>query len=180
MSQRNDYRRKQLETKHRLFKDMLTTITRDNASRTVEEESIAALQNAAVKRFESALTKVDQRLFETPDLAESRYSKTYTENRTAIENLMARIDGHDMTRVPVSEQGIVLNRKDHIRRMASAVQSDLALLAQEETMLGYMAKLVALDAMSLAEEGLDAELADSDVQPTALNPSQNVSFFLTN
>jgi hypothetical protein len=43
-----------------------------------------------------------------------------------------------------------------------------------------MAKLVALDAMALAEEGLDEELLDSDVAETSLTPAKNVSFFLNN
>ena len=42
-----------------------------------------------------------------------------------------------------------------------------------------MAKLVALDAMDLAEDGMDMELADSDVT-NALKPSTSVSYFLDN
>ena len=58
-------------------------------------------------------------------------------------------------------------------------QSEISILEQEETILGYMAKLVALDALSLSEEALDAELADSEV-PTNSGPAEAAELFLTN
>lgn len=179
MAQRNSYRRQQLETKHRLFQDMLQRLTSSTVTQDPEAAEILALQNAAADRFETSLEVVDQSVLDAPHMAESRYAQAYSENRQALEQVMKRINNHDMTRVPATENGVALSHKDHIRHMVSAVQSDLALLQQEETLLGYMAKLVALDAMALAEEGLDAERADGEALPP-LDPAQNVSFFLTN
>ena len=42
-----------------------------------------------------------------------------------------------------------------------------------------MAKLIALDALALSEESLDAELADSDL-PTVTGAAEAVDFFMTN
>ena len=56
-------------------------------------------------------------------------------------------------------------------------ESELAILQQEETILGYMAKLVALDAMALSEEGLNAEIADSDI-PDMSSPAASVDLFI--
>lgn len=180
MSERNDLRRKHLLTKRRLFDDMLTRLSQEEGAMTPEKEELIELQKAASARFESSLAKVDQRLFEAPDLEESKYSKQYAQNKTAIEQLVARIDAHKMNESPLSEDGQILSREEHVRRMLADVQTEIAVLDQEETILGYMAKLVALDAMALSEEGLDAELLDSDVAQTSLTPAKNVSFFLTN
>ncbi|SCA58264.1 conserved exported hypothetical protein [Candidatus Terasakiella magnetica] len=180
MSERNDLRRKHLLTKRRLFDDMLQRLSQEEGAMSPEKEELLELQNAAAERFDSSLVKVDQRLFEAPELEESKYSKAYQQNKTAIEQLVARIDNHQMTQRPMSDNGVVLSREEHVRRMVADVQTDLAVLDQEETILGYMAKLVALDAMSLAEEGLDEELLDSDVVGNTLAPAKNVSFFLNN
>jgi len=180
MSERNDLRRKHLLTKRRLFNDMLDRLSREEGAMTPEKEELIELQKAASARFESSLGKVDQRLFETPDLEESKYSQQYAKNRSAIEQLVARIDDHKMNETPISENGVPLTRVEHVRRMVADVQTELAVLEQEETILGYMAKLVALDAMALAEEGMDEELIDSDVAQSTLTPADNVLFFLNN
>ena len=180
MSDRNDLRRKHLRTKKRLFDDMLSRLSQESGAMTPEREELIELQKAASERFESSLTKVDQRLFEVSDLDESKYSKQYSQNKTAIEQLVTRIDHHSMNATPMSENGVQMSREEHVRRMVADVQTELAVLDQEETILGYMAKLVALDAMSMAEEGMDAELLDSDVATNTLTPANNVSFFLNN
>jgi hypothetical protein len=180
MSDRNELRRKHLLTKRRLFDDMLERLSREEGAMTPQKEELIELQQAAVERFESSLSKVDQRLFETPDLEESKYSRQYSKNRSAIEQLVAQIDNHRMNETPLSDNGVALSREEHVRRMVADVQTELAVLEQEETILGYMAKLVALDAMALAEEGLDEELIDSDIAQSSLTPADNVSFFLNN
>lgn len=180
MSDRNDLRRTHLRTKKRLFDDMLKRLSQENGAMTPEREELIELQNAATERFESSLAKVDQRLFEVSDLEESKYSKKYSQNKSAIEKLIARIDTHSMSATALSDNGLEMSREEHVRRMVADVQTELAVLDQEETILGYMAKLVALDAMSMSEEGMDAELLDSDVATNTLTPANNVSFFLNN
>lgn len=180
MSERNDLRRKHLITKRRLFDDMLARLSAKDQEITPETEELIALQDQAAERFESALSKVDQRLFEVSDLEESKYSKQYSQNRAAIEQLIARIDSHKMNATPMSDNGVPLTRSEHVRRMIADVETELAVLDQEETILGYMAKIVALDAMALAEEGMDEELLDADLAVSDLTPAKNVSFFLDN
>lgn len=180
MSDRNDLRRKHLRTKKRLFDDMLARLSQESGAMTPEREELLELQKAASERFESSISKVDQRLFEVSDLEESKYSKQYSKNKTAIEQLVTRIDSHAMNATPTSDNGVPLSREEHVRRMVADVQTELAVLDQEETILGYMAKLVALDAMAMAEEGMDEELLDSDVASVAMTPANTVSFFLNN
>ncbi len=56
--------------------------------------------------------------------------------------------------------------------------SSLALLDQEENILGYMAKLVALDAMALAEEVAADDGGDDGVEMGELSVSSAVDFFI--
>ena len=63
--------------------------------------------------------------------------------------------------------------------LAIEAEAELALAAQDDLVLGYMAKLVALDAMALSEEAIDAELADSAL-PTNSSPHDAVNFFMKN
>ena len=81
-----------------------------------------------------------------------------------------------MTRA-VQLDGRQLNKQEYIQQLLSDTQSEIAILEQEETILGYMAKLVALDALTLSEEALDAELADSDI-PSDKGPAEAANLFL--
>ena len=52
--------------------------------------------------------------------------------------------------------GEVVGKADYVRGLLSRSEAELAILDQEEDILGFMAKLVALDAMALAE-GIESE-----------------------
>ena len=180
MSERNEMRRKHLKTKRKLFDRMLKKLAEDEAvAGQPDRQELIKLQDAALERFKSTVGGVDARLFETTTATESKYATQYATNMQAMEKLLARINNHDMNARPEDEAGMVLTKKQYLRRMASDIETEMAMLDQEETILGYMAKLVALDAMALAEDGLEAEIADSDVTASA-NPVDSVQFFLDN
>ena len=61
--------------------------------------------------------------------------------------------------------------------MLGNAQAELSLLDKEGKVIGYMAKLVALDAMALSEDVMDAELVDSDV-PESTSVTSSVVFFV--
>jgi hypothetical protein len=73
--------------------------------------------------------------------------------------------------------GEVVNRDEYIRGLISKTESELAIIDQEETILGYMAKLVSLDAMALSEESLNAEIADGDIPPSK-SAASSVNLFI--
>ena len=72
-----------------------------------------------------------------------------------------------------------MTQQDYVRQLLTETQARIAIVDQENSIIGYMAKLVALDAQALAEEGMDAELLDSDV-PGGTSPAGSVQFFMTN
>jgi len=177
MSERNELKRRHLQTKKRVFESMLDRVA-DQKNVPPAQQELIERQDAALQRFESSFDRVDMQLFKNGMAADSKYGEKHHENVSAIEKLMARIQGHKMNARP-EDDGRPLTHEEELRHMAADVQAELALLEQEESILGYMAKLVALDAMALAEESLDAELSDSDM-PGAKGPAGAVSFFIDN
>jgi hypothetical protein len=73
--------------------------------------------------------------------------------------------------------GVPVTREAYVRQLIADAQAELELIGQEETILGYMAKLVALDATALSEEVADAEIIDSDI-PESESLTGVVKFFV--
>lgn len=176
-SQKNELRRKFVMTKQKLFEDMMKRLNEEKGGASPTRQALIKQQVAARTRFQSTLSQVDTQLFEATAAPGSKYSRNYAENMTAIEKLMGRIQNHRMN--PTETDGAALSKEEQMRQLLTEAQADLSILDQEETVLGYMAKLVAFDAMALSEEALDAELADSDL-PANTGPSGAVDLFMTN
>ena len=178
MSNKNEMRRKQLVTKLRLFERMLKKLGESNAQMTKSREKLVDKQEAAKKRFHASLSTVDVRLFENDAIPESKYSQKYAKNMSAIGKLVSRIGSHRMNS-SINADGHLLTKEEYIRGLLAETQSEISILEQEETILGYMAKLVALDALVLSEEALDAVLINSDL-PVNSGPAEAADFFLSN
>jgi hypothetical protein len=178
MNERLGLQRKHLETRKSFYEKLLKKAELDKANQSPERDALIEKQEAARKRFESSLTDVDMKLFGSPEVEESRYAKDYAKNMAAIERLVAAIKAHPMNKQPEMD-GEILSRQEYLRLMAAETESQLAILDQESTLLGYMAKLVALDALALSEEVDDAELIDSDI-PENTDVASDVDIFITN
>ena len=177
MAGKNALRKKHLETKAKLFERMLDRLGQDKEGASAGRQELIVQQQQARTRFAGSLAKVDLQVFRTSAAPESRYAAEYTKNMAAIEQLAQAIGSHPMTDSSASD-GQPMSRQDAIRAMLGEAQADLALIQQEESMLGYRAKLVSLDAMALADEAMDAARAESDV-PDAVNPASAVSLFVS-
>jgi hypothetical protein len=137
-------------------------INRDAASMTPARQELIQTQVAARQRFEATVSAVDVKLLATSSAPDSRYSREYGKNLTALETLMRAIDDHPMNARPVVD-GQTVTKGDYVRQMIADTEAEMALIQQEETILGYMAKLIALDATALSEQVADVERVDSDV-----------------
>ena len=177
MSGKNALRKKHLETKAKLFERMLERMGQDKEGASAGRQELIVQQQRARTRFAASLSKVDLQVFATSAAPESRYAAEYGKNMTAIEQLAQAISAHPMSD-SATRDGQPMSRQDAVRAMLGEAQADLALIQQEESMLGYMAKLVSLDAMALADEAMDVARAESDV-PDAVNPAGAVSFFVS-
>lgn len=180
MTRKNGFKRKELDTRRRLYERMLRDGDQAGGIDTPQRRALVESQDAARGRFESSLATVDLRLFDSGAASESRYGQKYGENRQAIERLLDRIKGNQMTAAARldADDDRPLSRKDHLRRMLTETESEVAILEQEEAMLGYMARLVALDAMDLAEESATTGGNTDPGSSALMRPAHALGFFL--
>jgi hypothetical protein len=179
MARHLELRQKRLKTKQRVYERVLNKIKNEKEGRAVEVEVLKNKQEEVRKRFENAVSKVDMKLFGTPEgTVKSKYAKEYEKNFTAMGKLLRAINDHQMNVQP-EINGKAVSKKEYVRQLLAENESEAALIEQEETILGYMAKLIALDAQVLSEEVGDADLVDSDVTQ-ATKVSSAINFFVSN
>ena len=165
-----DLRREQMTTKMRLYERLLGKISRDDATMTPMRRALVEKQEQAKRRFENSISKVDMKLFGTPMITESKYAVEYSKNVVAVERLVQAIKAHPMN-AQSEINGRAVTKQEFLRQAVADSQAELAVVDQEETILGYMAKLIALDALALTEAvaGDGNELdADDETQTSDL------------
>jgi hypothetical protein len=176
VSRKIELRRSALEKKSGVLEKLMKRMGEEDASLTPVRRELIANQEAARARFENSISGVDMKLLETSVAPESKYSQQFATNLSAIDTLTRAIEGHAMNQQPEID-GMVVTREGYVRQMIADAQAELELISQEETILGYMAKLVALDATALSEVVADAELIDS-VIPEGKSLTSAVGFFV--
>ena len=176
MKRKVDLRQRHMETKQRALERLVVKLGQAKGAMTPARVQLVAQQHQARERFKGSLAKVDLTVLTTPTVPESKYAQEYSANMSAMASLGAAIRQHPMNNQP-QMAGRPANKADFIRQMLADTQASIAILEQEQNIFGYMAKLVALDAMALSEQVMDAELTDSDVLRTA-GPAAAVKYFL--
>jgi len=151
MARNRELRRKRAETKIRIYERLLGRLKQSSGAMGAQQVALVQKQERARQRFESSLSKVDAKLFQSALAAESRYARDYAKNVAAVERLVRAINAH-----PMNEQskidGTVVTKEDFIRKLIADNQADLSILDQEQSLLAFMAKLVSLDALALSEQ----------------------------
>jgi hypothetical protein len=150
MGRQQALQRQRVDVRRKLYAKVLGKLERTGQGLSPQTERLLEDQDAAAKRFESSVAKVDLELFGSGVVAQSRYAKDFQKNMSALEKLTAAIQAHPMN-AEARVDGDPVNKQDYLRHLLAEAESDLAILDQENAVLGYMAKLVALDAMALAE-----------------------------
>jgi hypothetical protein len=178
MSKRNELQRRHVAIQTRVLQDLLKRMRPFGGDESPVRAELIKRQEAARARFESSLATVDMALFDSPAMKESKYSAKYAENSSAIEQLVSSIQSHKMSETAIGD-GENMTKEDYVRQMIADAHAEAALLDQEDTILGYMARLVALDAMALADEALDPNLGDS-LSPDRAAPAAVVPLFISN
>ncbi len=180
MGNRQDMQRKQAKTQVKFYKRLLKKLQRNNQGLTPEAHALMEKQNEAKSRFTLASEKVDMEVFGEPGVEQSKYSVDYAKNTLALTQLAAAIDNHPMNQATKLD-GEPVSKQEYIRRLIQDGEAEVAILNQKDELLGYMAKLVALDAMALADEVNEiqlGELVDMDEEESPFDPADNVALFL--
>lgn len=150
VSDQQTFRRKHARTKISLYEKLLSKIKRNNREMTPQRSELVKKQTAARNRFQSSLSKVDVKLFRSSFVKESKYAREYAKNVAAIDRLVQAVNAHPMNEQPKLD-GTAVSRQDFLRHLINTNEATIAVLDQEQSILGYMAKLVALDATALSE-----------------------------
>lgn len=151
MKRQQDLRARRARTKMALYERLLAKLNRKTGAATPQEKALIAEQTAARSRFEASAAKVDAALLRSSIAPESRYAREYAKNVAAIEKLADAVREHPMNQAPQIE-GVPVSRGEYLRGLIAENQGELAVVGQQRTILGYMAKLVSLDALALSEK----------------------------
>lgn len=181
MREHQQVRRSRAETKLRLYERLLDRHNRDRRATTPEKAAFVAKQTAARERFEASVSQVDARILSSAAASQSRYAREYAKNLSAVQELVAAINAHPMNAAPAID-GQPVTRAEYLRQLIAENQGDLAVLDQERTILGHMAKLVSLDALALSEGVGGDAYAENDIDVSETGDGQvssAVEFFIT-
>lgn len=156
VAKQQDLKRRQLTVRAAAYERLLSKLGLANSGQTKDQAKLVEQQVAARARFEKSEDRVDLTLFEESVAPDSKYARDYAKNLSAIKQLAAAIDNHAMTRKAQAEAVQGESKPSYLRRLIADTEADLALLNQESEIVGYMAKLVSLDAQALAEDVQDS------------------------
>jgi len=143
-------RRKQMTTKRRLFERLINKLAGEQRAMTPGRQALVEKQIDARQRMDSSISSVDLKIFNSPITSQSKYAREYAENMVAIERLVEAIKSHPMN-AGSQIDGNPVSKKEYLRQLVAEAEAELQVIDQEETILGYMAKLIALDALALSD-----------------------------
>ena len=171
-------RRKKTKTKIRIYTGLLNKLKRSENSMTATRSALVNKQKLARQRFEQTFSEVDKKIMSASPSVGSKYAREYEKNLSAIKQLSEALKTHTMNRS--SEiSGNPVSRGDYLRQLLNENQGEIALLDQEAKILSFMAKLVSLDALSIAESTMEGDLNTLDggeVEDTT--PANTIDLFI--
>ena len=175
LGERQELHRKQLRTKVRLYGRILKGLKRKTGT-SATTQRLLKKQEEARERLERTTLSVDMKVFGFGVGGESKYSREYQKNMQSVQTLMAALKDHPMN-AEAENDGKRIAKEDYVRQLATNAEAEMALLDQEGTILGYMAKLVALDAMALAENLSNLDPYEEDIDDKGIN--DDIELFIT-
>lgn len=159
---RQDLKRQHLEQRRRVYKRILSKVLRKKQNETPEQVELVKQQQAAQARFQRTVEAVDMKVFATTVASQSKYATEYAKNLSAANALLQAISSHPANKRQAETSPA--DKADYLRRLVADTDAELALVGQEQEIVGYMAKLVSLNAIALSEE--IAEEAEFDTAET--------------
>ena len=143
-----EMKKQKLETKKMVFNKIKKRINQKSFSNKVNNVFLEN-KNNAIKRAQ----KLDFKILENTShntSKKSKYFKQYQVNKDAINSLKLAIEKHPMSKKNVLSKD-PKNKMEAIRSYIHNIETEIAVLEMKEQIINYMAKIVALDAMQLAE-----------------------------
>ena len=149
IKQSQKLKKEYLEKRRRVYKRIMAKVLRQKNGKTPKQVNLVKKQKAAHTRFQRTFGAVDMKIFATTVAPQSRYASEYAKNLSAASALLKAIAAHPENKRIVETNHI--DKADYLRRLVADTDAELALVQQEQEIVGYMAKLVSLNATALAE-----------------------------
>ena len=177
MSNLLSMKRQKLDTKKSFFQKIQKNIRNTSLNRKTNSEFLNN-KNNALKRAESIDFKILDSAAHSMSKT-SKYFKQYQINKDAVKKLKLAIQKH-----PMSNKNILSkdpkNKMEAVKNYVHNIDTEISVLEMKEEMINYMAKIVALDAMSLAEEVAFDSQNQNEIVSTNFNDPVNVISVFTN
>ena len=132
-------------------------------------------KNNAIERAQ----KIDFKILESTShntSKKSKYFEQYQVNKDALNSLKLAIEKH-----PMSKQNILSkdpkNKLEAIRNYIHNIETEIAVLEMKEQIINYMAKIVSLDAMQLAESVSEINVNSITDNSNNNDPTNVISIF---
>ena len=178
MEQQQALKQQAAQTRIDAYNEVLEELQRDaqRASDPVSR-SIREKQLQARSRMEAMTKDVDDFFFPSLGGETSQYNREYAHNIDQIKALQRAISAHDANQ-SATVDGESVSREEFVRSLLAAEETQLALIDQENEMLGYMARLVALDAQALQMQvAYGPEFEDGAIKDES-KPASMVDYFI--
>ena len=167
-------KKQKLVTKKMIFNKIKKRINQKSFSDKANNVFLENKKNA-IERAQ----KIDFKILESTShntSKKSKYFEQYQVNKDAINSLKLAIEKH-----PMSKQNILSkdpkNKMEAIRSYIHNIETDIAVLEMKEQIINYMAKIVALDAMQLAESVSEINVNSITDNSNNNDPTNVISIF---
>lgn len=178
MGEQIQLKKKRLEVKLGIY-DKLLRKSKQSAYENSQSVQFDEVHSAVADRVAKVDSSLREDLFTTTMMPETKFSQAYAENQSAISQLVEAIESHPSNQIGHSLNGEPVSREDELRLSMQDIQSELAILAMEEEVLGHMAKLVSLDAQAFADDLNDFQYGIDGYEPkTYDSPAKNLLLFI--
>lgn len=167
-----------LKTRMALYNQILNELKQDReratdpVSRQVREAQMAARQ-----RMQQVTEQVDEMFYPAIGGDTSRYNQEYVRNVDQIKAYQRAISSHGANQA-ASVDGAEVSREEFVRDLLSQAEAEHGLIDQESEMLGFMARLVALDAQALQMQIAYGDDFETDGITETGKPADMAAFFI--
>jgi len=173
-----DLKKKRLAVKLEIYERLMRK-ARQGAAESSQSASYDAARSAVVNRINSVDSSLREDLFTNTMMPDSDFAKAYADNQAAISQLVEAINTHPSQQNTSTIDGEPISREEELRLTIHDIQSQLAILDMEEEVLGYMSKLVALDAKAFSLDLAEYQYGAEGYTPAVYNsPANNLQIFI--
>jgi hypothetical protein len=179
MENQQQMRKQALNTKLAIYQRLANRLRQEGrAAKDPIMVKVSEQQQQAQERLQANMDNINAVLDAVSPTENSQYAAQYQTNLASLQKLQLAVRIHGANTTPELD-GVELSKGEYVQMLVENIEKDMALLDQEQQMLGLMANLVALDAQALEHELTFAVFEDVEMNSRTPTLNQAVDFFVT-